>query len=92
MPAISVGKLIPGQEYLVNGQRLRFLGTRGSSSTKLDANPVRFGYAAFGDRWVFCNDAGEELAYKKGYNANGKPGLVPGDGEVSVDNVARIVA
>jgi hypothetical protein len=91
MPSISVSKMIPGQNYRVDGQALTFVGTRGSSSTKMDANPIKFGYAAYGDRWVFHNDAGIELGYKKGYDASGKPGLVPENGEILVDAVARIV-
>lgn len=92
MPAISVGKLVPGQRYSVDGQVLTFQGTRFNLSNKMDTNPVKFGYATYGDRWVFLNEDGEEVVYKKGYSANGNPGLVPANGEVSVEKVARIVA
>ena len=92
MKAISITKLVPGERYLVNSEPLTFVGTRFSLSAKMDVKPVKFGYATYGDRWVFKNNTGAEVVFKKGYNASGIPGLVPADGEVSVDKVAKIVA
>jgi hypothetical protein len=90
MATIAVGKMVPGQRYLVDGKTLTFVGTRSVVASKLDATPVKFGYAAFGDRWVFHTLNGEEILYRKGYNTSRKPGLVPANGEVVADRIATI--
>jgi hypothetical protein len=92
MPAIAPGKLVVNQQYSVDGEPLTFLGTRMTGKEKLDANPIKFGYAMFGDRWVFVNAQGQEVEYKKGFDVNQKPGLVPAGGGVAVVKTAKIVA
>ncbi|CAB4241632.1 hypothetical protein UFOVP71_170 [uncultured Caudovirales phage] len=94
MKAIAISKLVPGQEYSVDGQMLTFLGTRfeRSKSTKMDSTPVKFSSAMFGDRWVFANSSNKEVEYKKGFDVNQKPGLVPVSGGIAVVKTAKIVA
>lgn len=91
MKAIAISKLEPGQRYLIDEQPLIFAGTRMTGAVKLDAMPVKFGYALFGDRWVFADGKGNEIEFKKGYNSAQKPGLVPAQGELVVEKTAKIV-
>lgn len=96
MKAVPVSQLKVGQVYFVNGEPATFLGTRFSSvvgkSTKMDTRVAKFGWAMFGDRWVFVDSKGNEMEFKKGYNPANKPGLVPVAGELVVVKTAKIVA
>jgi hypothetical protein len=92
MKTVAISKLVPGQQYSVDGTLLTFLGTRMTGKEKLDANPVKFSSALFGDRWVFANIQGQEIEYKKGFDVNQKPGLVPITGGIAVVKTAKIVA
>lgn len=92
MKTVAISKLVPGQQYTVDGKVLTFMGTRFHCCRLVDKKPVAFSYAAFGDRWLFVDSNLTEVEFKKGYNLAKKPGLVPAKGELVVEKTLKIVA
>jgi hypothetical protein len=86
MSKIAPGKLVPNEEYQINGTPVTFVGTKWEGSNNVDAVQAKFASAQFGDRWAFVDQEGKEHLFRKGYNALGMSGLIPSDAKPTDPN------